>query len=198
MKMTGSITTPDQTTVGDKSIASSPHTGTQERSYPASENYSYRERTTEADIEALARKLHTPAGGDLDPQSPTFDARLWVKSIIDLWNSDPSTRSKRNLGVAFSDLTVSGHGSTTPKYQATTGGIFLDAITTVTRYFSGARIQRHTSILRDFEGVINDGELLLVLGPPGSGCSTLLKTIAGETTGLNVSPETKMNFRGKC
>ena len=36
------------------------------------------------------------------------------------------------------------------------------------------------NIIEGFDGIVRPGEMLLVLGRPGSGCSTLLKTIAGE------------------
>lgn len=42
--------------------------------------------------------------------------------------------------------------------------------------------QRH--IIHDHIGAVKPGELLLVLGRPGAGCSTLLKTLAGETDGF--------------
>jgi len=44
-------------------------------------------------------------------------------------------------------------------------------------------------LLHDFSGTIRKGEMLLVIGKPGSGCTTLLKTLADmhgeykETTG---------------
>ncbi|KAK8105542.1 hypothetical protein PG999_008901 [Apiospora kogelbergensis] len=155
-----------------------------------------RHQVIEADIELLARKLHTPSGDDLDPHAEAFDAKLWVKSVTDLWGFDASKGSQRKLGVAFSDLSVSGISSTAPKYQLSAGGVFLGLFTTLARFLTSARPSKDTLILRGFEGVIEDGELLLVLGPPGSGCSTLLKTIAGETTGLRVSPDANVNFRG--
>jgi len=34
-------------------------------------------------------------------------------------------------------------------------------------------------ILRDFSAAIDPGEMVLVIGKPGSGCTTLLKTLAG-------------------
>ncbi|KAK8079218.1 hypothetical protein PG994_003025 [Apiospora phragmitis] len=166
------------------------------RCYRASAEREGHHGSIEADIESLARKLHTPSGGDLDPHSPTFDAKRWVKSVIDLWSFDASKGAKRKLGVAFSDLSVSGIASTAPKYQQSTGGVLLDLLTSLARRLGGGRRPKDTLILRDFEGVIEDGELLLVLGPPGSGCSTLLKTIAGETAGLRVSPDAMLNFRG--
>lgn len=39
--------------------------------------------------------------------------------------------------------------------------------------------------------------MLVVLGPPGSGCSTLLKTIAGEMNGIHADRESYMNYQGK-
>ena len=51
-------------------------------------------------------------------------------------------------------------------------------------------------ILRGFEGLIKPGEMVCVLGPPGSGCSTLLKTISGDTHGLNIGEESKLNYNG--
>lgn len=38
--------------------------------------------------------------------------------------------------------------------------------------------------------------MLMVLGPPGSGCSTLLKTIAGEMNGIYLDEHSSMNYRG--
>ncbi|KAK8059169.1 ABC transporter [Apiospora saccharicola] len=186
------------------------------RRHRLSEESEGRRRCIEADIESLARNLHTPiSGGDLDPHSPTFDAKRWVRSVTDLWGLDDNdtntrkgtrTTTARKLGVAFRDLTVSGKDSTAPKHQQSAGGVVWDMVPWLARrllVLGGAHHAKQqqpkdkdTTILRDFEGVLEDGELLLVLGPPGSGCSTLLKTIAGETTGLRVSPGAEVNFRG--
>src|SRR5687768_15451219 len=38
--------------------------------------------------------------------------------------------------------------------------------------------------------------MLVVLGPPGSGCSTFLKSIAGETNGIYIDDSTYMNYHG--
>jgi ATP-binding cassette subfamily G (WHITE) protein 2 (PDR) len=50
--------------------------------------------------------------------------------------------------------------------------------------------------LRDFDGLVRSGEMLVVLGRPGSGCSTLLKTIAGETSGFFVDSNAYINYQG--
>ncbi|TGO37926.1 hypothetical protein BHYA_0085g00020 [Botrytis hyacinthi] len=52
------------------------------------------------------------------------------------------------------------------------------------------------NILRDFEGVVGNGEMLMVLGKPGSGCTTFLKTIAGQTHGLFVDYGSQLNYQG--
>lgn len=52
-------------------------------------------------------------------------------------------------------------------------------------------------ILHGFDGLIRPGEMLLVLGRPGSGCSTLLKGLAGETQGFDVSSESEIRYRGE-
>ena len=51
-------------------------------------------------------------------------------------------------------------------------------------------------ILRDFEGLVKSGELLVVLGRPGSGCSTLLKTLSGETHGFYIGSGSHINYQG--
>jgi ATP-binding cassette subfamily G (WHITE) protein 2 (PDR) len=53
------------------------------------------------------------------------------------------------------------------------------------------------TILNKFEGVLRSGELLVVLGRPGSGCSTLLKTLTGELYGLNMDEKSVIHYNGK-
>lgn len=47
----------------------------------------------------------------------------------------------------------------------------------------GANGERR-DLIHDFSGVVRDGEMLLVLGRPGSGCSTFLKAIANKRVGF--------------
>jgi ATP-binding cassette subfamily G (WHITE) protein 2 (SNQ2) len=39
-------------------------------------------------------------------------------------------------------------------------------------------------LIHDFTGVVRDGEMLLVLGRPGSGCSTFLKAVSNKREGF--------------
>jgi ABC-type multidrug transport system ATPase subunit len=52
-------------------------------------------------------------------------------------------------------------------------------------------------VLNDLTGLIRSGEMLLVLGRPGSGCSTLLKALAGDTHSFTLEPEAAINYQGK-
>lgn len=51
-------------------------------------------------------------------------------------------------------------------------------------------------ILRDFEGIVRSGEMLMVLGRPGSGCTTFLKTVAGQTHGFFLDTKSVINYEG--
>ncbi|EGO00657.1 hypothetical protein SERLA73DRAFT_105009 [Serpula lacrymans var. lacrymans S7.3] len=83
----------------------------------------------------------------------------------------------RELGVLFQNLRVVGTGSSA-SYQPTMGSIFNPV--EIFKSISNMRHPPTRDILSGFEGVVAPGEMLLVLGRPGSGCSTLLKTLANQ------------------
>ncbi|KAH6615048.1 opaque-specific ABC transporter CDR3 [Boeremia exigua] len=127
-------------------------------------------------------------GGRLDPQSDQFRARDWAKAFYELkYSGDESVA--RVAGFAFEGLDVWGQGSPTD-FQSTVGNTILK----LPALFG--RGSQKIEILRGLDGLLLPGEQLCVLGPPGSGCSTLLKTIAGETHGFQVSPESYVNYQG--
>ncbi|KAF4821902.1 ZEB2-regulated ABC transporter 1 [Colletotrichum siamense] len=138
--------------------------------------------------------LNPPKNSRLDPSSPNFDSAAWTRAFISLYESDPASTPSRLTGVAFKNLNVFGY-STGTQYQKSTGNIALSIATNLVGLATG-RTKGRIDILQDFEGLVEPGEMLLALGPPGSGCSTLLKTLAGQTEGLNVSTDSYMNFRG--
>ncbi|KAF4985237.1 hypothetical protein FGRMN_11255 [Fusarium graminum] len=133
---------------------------------------------------------------NLDPSLASFDAYAWTKELIELIESDPDSAPSRALGVAFKDLSVFG-SSTGTQFQASYGNIVASIISDLTRYLSNRqREDKRLTILRDFEGIVEKGEMLLVLGPPGSGCSTFLKTLSSQTADLEVSQDAYINYRG--
>lgn len=131
----------------------------------------------------------------LDPNSPDFSAQAWVKSMVSLHSRDPERYPMRTAGVSFRDLSVHGYGSPTD-YQKTVGNLWLDYFGKLMRLVGAGKQLRKIQILRDFEGLVKAGEMLVVLGRPGSGCSTFLKTIAGETHGVTVDDKSILQYQG--
>ena len=128
----------------------------------------------------------------LDPSSENFRPRAWTKAMFQLQSSNDRFLG-RTAGVAFRNLSAHGFGAATD-YQKSVGNVFFEAVG-IARKWMGVG-QRRIDILRNFDGLIKPGEMLVVLGPPGSGCSTFLKTIAGETHGFNVDKDSYINYQG--
>lgn len=140
-----------------------------------------------------ANPFKAESGSELDPTSPNFRARAWVKSMIKLNREDGRT-PPRTGGVAFRGLNAHGFGAATD-YQKDVGNIWLEAVGFVKKYLGLAK-PRRIDILRDFEGLVESGDMLVVLGPPGSGCSTFLKTLTGEIHGFEVDSNSYLNYQG--
>lgn len=52
-------------------------------------------------------------------------------------------------------------------------------------------------ILYGLDGLVESGEMLLVLGNPGSGCTTMLKSLAGATYDFCVDRGSVLNYQGR-
>lgn len=127
----------------------------------------------------------------LDPSSKAFDLSKWLQSVIDSMRE--IGRSPKQAGVVYNDLSVSGTGAALQLQQ--TVGSFLQAPLRPGELFSFGKKQPKT-ILHSFDGMLQSGELLIVLGRPGSGCSTLLKTITGQLHGLSLGEGTTIHYNG--
>ena len=94
-------------------------------------------------------------------------------------------KSKR-IGVLWENLTVSGIGGvknfvkTFPDAFAS----FLNVPGTLMHLFGYGKKGREFDILRGFRGLVSPGEIVLVLGRPGSGCTTFLKVIGMSRSGF--------------
>lgn len=111
-----------------------------------------------------------------------------------------------NLAVAWSDLTVKGKGTGTQTLTDMTS--LLKVPTTMWSTISKSLKPPVKTILDSFEGELLPGEMLLVLGRPGSGCTSFLKTLAcyrdgfvsvdGDITYSGLSPqEIENHYRGE-
>lgn len=137
--------------------------------------------------------LNEDPESSINPHSPNFRARDWIKMLLEVRSQDPDKYPDRKAGLSFRNLSVHGFGSPTD-YQKDVTNVLLEVGTLARRMIGqkGHKVQ----ILREFEGLIRSGEMLVVLGRPGSGCSTFLKTIAGEMGGINISEGSHLNYRG--
>lgn len=126
----------------------------------------------------------------LNPDSKEFDLRTWFRFVISAGQSKGLSHPR--TGVAFRNLDV--HGSGRPlQFQHTVASSILAALPIGGL---GKSTHHRRPILHNMNGSVDGGELLLVLGRPGSGCSTLLKTITGKTEGLKVGDTAVLNYKG--
>ncbi|XMA17261.1 hypothetical protein WAI453_010052 [Rhynchosporium graminicola] len=130
----------------------------------------------------------------LDPRSDSFNYKSWMRTILAIHSRDPERYPKRVAGIAYRNLSAHGFGEATD-YQKTFGNYPLE-IPSLFKRIIGRRQQTKIQILRDFDGLVRSGEMLVVLGRPGSGCSTLLKTISGETDGYYIDEKSYINYQG--
>lgn len=130
-------------------------------------------------VQSLARILSTKTKADLDhfeinPQD--FDLKLLLKYLHER-ASDQGIESAHS-GLAFKDLTCWGIDASAA-YGPSVPEMLRDTYKWPLKFFKkDSRLQRQ--IIRNFMGIIQPGELVLALGKPGAGCSSLLKACAGE------------------
>ncbi|KAI4716566.1 putative ABC transporter [Aureobasidium sp. EXF-10727] len=98
-------------------------------------------------------------------------------------------KSAKKVGVVYKNLTVKGVGAgatfvrTLP--DAILGTFGPDLYHILSRFVPFLRSKNGDlkTLINDFSGVVRDGEMMLVLGRPGAGCTTFLKAIANNREG---------------
>ncbi|SPO05125.1 probable ABC1 transport protein [Cephalotrichum gorgonifer] len=188
--------TASTTTVAEKPSKKpeDPSATTSDEVFADEEVHDLARRLTAQSHAALGTLFPLPKEGPLDPNSPKFDARQWARAFYDLRASTSGGTGPRTAGFAFRDLDAYGFGTATD-FQKSVGNIWLQGVTLVKKLFREKNTQR-LDILHGLEGVVHSGEMLAVLGPPGSGCSTFLKTVAGDTHGFHVADGATINYQG--
>lgn len=97
--------------------------------------------------------------------------------------------SAKKVGVLYKHLTVKGVGSTTSFVRtvpdAVIGTFGPDLYHVITRFFPFLKLGKPPTrtLIHDFTGCVRDGEMMLVLGRPGAGCSTFLKAVSNNREG---------------
>ncbi len=134
---------------------------------------------------------------EMDPTSPNFDVSKWLARFVRaLRGGEESTRP--DAGIVFRNLTVSGSAPDLQLQQTVASAMasVVEAPLLVGEALGLRARPPKKRILNEFSGVARGGELLVVLGRPGSGCSTLLKTMCGELHGLHVDAAAFINYGG--
>lgn len=137
----------------------------------------------------------------VDPMSDTFDLTKFLRFFRQ--NLEAEGVEMKKVSVVWKSLNVFGSGKAI-QLQKTVSDVFLAPFRAGEYFGKSDRKQ----ILHNFDGIIKSGELCVVLGRPGSGCSTLLKSLTGELHGLetddsvihyNGIPQKKMvkEFKGE-
>ncbi|KAF9355642.1 hypothetical protein BGX26_006301 [Mortierella sp. AD094] len=115
-----------------------------------------------------------------------FDLTEYLQEIMPQANSAGIKR--RNLGVIWENLQVLGEG-VGAQHAPTFGDPFIAVANLVNPWFwakkcfSKAPSQPKTvtkTIIHPMNGFCREGEMILVLGRPGAGCSTLLRVLADD------------------
>ncbi|KAI1147010.1 ABC-2 type transporter [Nemania diffusa] len=91
----------------------------------------------------------------------------------------------KHIGVYWDGLTVKGMGGMTNYVQTFPDAFvnFVDYWTPLKNLLGWGEKGVEATLLDNFKGVVNPGEMVLVLGRPGSGCTTFLKSIANQRWG---------------
>jgi ABC-type multidrug transport system ATPase subunit len=91
----------------------------------------------------------------------------------------------KHIGVYWDGLTVKGMGGMTNFVKTFPDAFvdFFDVITPIKGMLGFGKKGVEATLLDNFSGVCKPGEMVLVLGKPGSGCTTFLKSIANQRFG---------------
>ncbi|KAJ5229183.1 hypothetical protein N7489_009891 [Penicillium chrysogenum] len=130
--------------------------------------------------------------------SPKVDPHIWTNVTSQF--SDSSTIDGRQRDILFEGLTVRGKGSPFQIQQTILSALLYPLAYPIKRLVKlVGKKESHDgpgTILRGLDGIVCSGELLLVLGRPGSGCSTFLKSLCGYLEGLDVDTASEIQYKG--
>ncbi|KAK4230160.1 ABC transporter G family member 11 [Podospora fimiseda] len=120
---------------------------------------------------------------DLDGTEEQFDLEAALRGDLDA-EREAGIRPK-HIGVCWDGLTVKGIGGQTNYVKTFPDAFvdFFDYVTPIKNALGFGKKGVEATLLDNFKGVCKPGEMVLVLGKPGSGCTTFLKTIANQRYG---------------
>ncbi|KAF9585985.1 hypothetical protein BGW38_010677 [Lunasporangiospora selenospora] len=144
----------------------------------------------EKDFKKLERQLtrrsslyRTQTGEKTSDDSGDFDLTDYLREVLP--RAQSAGIKSRNLGVVWDNLEVIGEG-VGAQYIKTTLDPFIGISNLFNPYFwvktcASKKPKALTrTIIYPSNGYCRDGEMILVLGRPGAGCSTLLRVLAND------------------
>ncbi|CAI8499165.1 unnamed protein product [Pichia kudriavzevii] len=154
-------------------------------------------------LSKLSRRLSHMTANDMetfqmDPADFNLDKIL--KHIVNF--AQENNTSKPQLEVVFKDLTVLGR-NTSASVLLDVSDVFFKPIQVLydrcfnrhrKETFDFSKLPKKRKVIKDVSGYCSPGTMTLVLGRPGAGCSTLLKSLAGEAkTYIGIKGELAFN-----
>ncbi|KAF2035084.1 ABC multidrug transporter-like protein [Setomelanomma holmii] len=144
--------------------------------------------TTQSQKLAQQMSIAQPNDPSVDPANDSFDLSKFLRMFRHQLEGEGVEVKK--LSVVYKGLNVFGSGKAI-QLQKTVSDVFM-APFRAGEYFGKSERKQ---ILHSFDGIIKAAELCVVLGRPGSGCSTLLKALTGELHGLDTD-ESVIHYNG--
>ena len=120
---------------------------------------------------------------DSTDEESLFDLETALRGDLD--SQHQAGIKNKHIGAYWDGLTVRGFGGRA-NYVSTFPDAFVnffDYITPVMKLLGLGKKPVEATLLHEFQGVCKPGEMVLVLGKPGSGCTTFLKSIANQRYG---------------
>ncbi|KAE8372774.1 ABC-2 type transporter-domain-containing protein [Aspergillus bertholletiae] len=166
----------------------------EKRSQPGSLN----RHLTEDEIARALSRRRTGGSGE-DTEGGTDDMAQIMKHVSRMFGHERKANSDeektRHHGVVWKHVTVKGVGLGAV-IQPTNSEVLLALPRKIKSLLTRGRSRPPLrTILDDFTGCVRPGEMLLVLGRPGSGCSTFLKVIGNQRSGYK-SVEGDVHYGG--
>ncbi|KAL4978007.1 ABC-2 type transporter-domain-containing protein [Aspergillus desertorum] len=150
-------------------------------------NISYQaQRLSKHASRASKSEIH---GKDVERSASSTDS-------VESWDLETALRGNRaaeleagikskHIGVIWDNLTVRGIGGSKSFIKTFPDAIvdFFNVPRLIMNWTGHSNKGKEFEILKDFRGVLRPGEMVLVLGRPGSGCTTFLKSITNQRFG---------------
>jgi ATP-binding cassette subfamily G (WHITE) protein 2 (SNQ2) len=136
----------------------------------------------------VVKRLTSHTQRDLEKASDRDEEPFDLEATLrgDRVHAEESGLKSKQIGVLWRDLTVQGIGGSKKIYVKTFPEAFVsffDLWTPLKNLFVRGNPAQRINILQSFKGLVKPGEMILVLGRPGSGCTSFLKVISNQRFG---------------